>query len=167
MKPILPILSPSFVSRFWSHVDMGAQDQCWPWTGMKDRQGYGILKARPYIYRAPRVSWAITSGSELPDGMIVCHKCDCPACVNPSHLFIGTNYDNVQDKVSKGRQSHNRNGGTSGEAHPRAKLTESNVIDIRRKYQPYKTTAKMLSKEYGVSEREIKSIVYRETWSHI
>jgi hypothetical protein len=165
MKPIIPILGKKFAERFWSHVN---RDQnCWIWNGNKDRQGYGIVRARPRLYRAPRVAWVIANGLEIPEGMMVCHRCDNPSCVNPSHLFLGSNDENIHDKVGKNRQSHARNTGSKGEKHPRARLSEKDVMEIRAKYQPFLVTAKMLAKEFDISEREIRSIIYRENWSHI
>ncbi len=170
MKPILPILKqrPHFAKRFWEHADVVVHgfDLCWNWKGMKDRQGYGMIKVRPKMYRAHRVAWVIINKEEIPDGFQVCHKCDNPSCVNPTHLFLGINADNVRDKVSKGRQSH-AGKGSKGELHPRAKLTEKEVLEIRRQYIPNWVTARDLAFRFGVSEREIRAIIYRQVWTHI
>lgn len=166
MKAISPVLTEKVKSRFLSHVKIGTAQDCWEWAGHKDYQGYGIVKVRPKLYRAPRMAWVIANGTEIPDGMMVCHTCDNPSCVNPHHLFLGLNEENVKDKVAKGRQSR-AGKGSPGESHPRAILKESQVLEIRKRYLPHRITAKMLASEYGVSEREIRSIVYCENWKHL
>lgn len=74
---------------------------CWLWTSGWDKAGYGQASDN---VRAHRLAWQMYFG-EIPDGLLVCHSCDTPCCVNPSHLFLGTPHDNMRDKVSKGRQA--------------------------------------------------------------
>ncbi len=91
--------------RFWPKVDKRGDDECWEWTGGRHPSGYGQIwiggKYGSHIY-AHRASWEI-NGHKIPDGMCVLHHCDNPPCVNPAHLFIGTQADNMRDKQAKGR----------------------------------------------------------------
>lgn len=88
--------------KFWARV--AKADGCWVWTGAKDKNGYGTFSpsAATGQLRAHRVSWQIHRGT-IPTGMSVCHHCDNPECTNPEHLFVGTNKDNMEDKIRKGR----------------------------------------------------------------
>ena len=96
---------------------------CWLWFKGVNHAGYGVT----HKGLAHRLSWTAFRG-EIPGGMHVLHKCDTRCCVNPNHLFLGTNYDNVQDKIRKGRPM----GGAGGSKNPSAKLNEEDVACIRR-----------------------------------
>ncbi len=93
-----PATPPS--ARFWQKVQKG--DGCWEWQGSRNKLGYGITSLRGRAIRAHRVSWEIVNGP-IPDGLLVCHRCDNPACVRPDHLFLGTQIDNLRDMRTKGR----------------------------------------------------------------
>ena len=95
------------VANFWRMVDVGEPDECWPWTGGGDR--YGKIKVRRMSVSAHRFAWQVANGP-IPDGMSVLHTCDNPPCCNPSHLFLGTNSDNMRDMVTKGRRPRNAKG---------------------------------------------------------
>lgn len=111
----MPNASQSVVSisekdkaRFWAKVDIRGEDECWEWTATKTLKEYGRIRIGGKFSLSHRVSFVIAH-SEIPIGMFVCHSCDNPSCVNPAHLWIGTNYDNVQDMIRKGRNSKGEN----------------------------------------------------------
>jgi len=86
--------------RFWARIEKG--NDCWPWKSRTDKDGYGKVHWAGESNRAHRVAWEITNGP-IPDGLLVCHSCDNPPCCNPSHLFLGTNAENMRDASAKRR----------------------------------------------------------------
>lgn len=122
---------------------------CWRWTGWL-RNGYGVIQVRRKRLIAHRVSWEVHRGP-IPAGLCVLHRCDNPACVNPEHLFLGTQADNNHDMATKGRAKP-----PSGERHFRAKLTDAQVLEIAR--QPATETAPAVASRYGVNAETIRRI---------
>lgn len=146
---------------FWSLVDRREQHACWAWLGDRSPDGYGKFRYKSKYALTHRLAYEFTNGP-IPQGMLICHKCDNPSCVNPNHLFVGTYQDNVDDMIAKGRQKK-----ALGENAGRAKLTEVQVMEIRKRYAAGDATTVSLGVEYGVDASTIGSAVKRETWKHI
>jgi hypothetical protein len=149
-------------SRFWSYVEK--TEDCWLWTRSKNRKGYGRFCACPIanghaIVGAHRFAYEITYGP-IPAGMFVCHRCDVPSCVRPSHLFLGTDRDNIQDASHKGRMCH-------GEENHLHKLTAEQVLEIRSIYAEGERSTQSIGDSFGVSRAAIRLIVKRINWKHI
>lgn len=152
------------IERFWSrvHKDNNHPKGCWEWDA-PTRTGYGqfgitVRKSVVKMLSAHRASWILTYGN-IPKGLHVLHHCDNPKCVNPNHLFLGTNLDNILDKVRKNRQ-------TKGEQNGRAKLTWEQVREIRKRYRrnSRKSGTVALAREYGVTNALIGKIIRNELW---
>jgi hypothetical protein len=109
---------------------------------------------------AHRLSYELTYG-EIPDSMEVCHKCDNPCCVNPSHLFLGTRQDNIDDRERKGR-----NNPPKGPANAKTKLTAEKVLEIREK-RSQGVSFEKLAKEYGVCKKTIQDAVSGKNWAYL
>lgn len=132
---------------------------CWLWRGPRDGAGYGVVRVDGESRRAHRVSWELHRGP-IPAGMLVCHRCDNPPCVNPDHLFVGTHGDNQADKVAKGRQAR-------GAAMPNAVLTEPMVVEIRSLISDGELTQQEIAHRFGVSVGAVFSIAHGRGWKHV
>jgi hypothetical protein len=150
--------------RFWSKVEK--TETCWLWTGCRNSQGYGqiYIKSNTHAW-AHRVSYELTYGS-IPNGLCVCHRCDNPQCVNPAHLFLGTIADNNRDMAAKGRMwLQRRPQDVAGERNPAAKLCESQVAEIRRRFAQGGITRTALAREYGVHKGTVGRIISGSYWT--
>ena len=143
-------------------------DGCWLWKGHIKKNGYGTfwLKAEKKPVHAHRYAYTNFVGV-IPDGLCVLHHCDNRSCVRPEHLFLGTLSDNMQDCVAKGRlvSGWHLNGAGEGERAPNAKLTQSQVDDIRKRYAAGGVYQRELAEEYGVNDPEISRIITHKRWA--
>jgi hypothetical protein len=140
-------------TRFFDKVIDDANG-CHIWTACRNKAGYGMFGIEGRIYLAHRLAWEWENGP-IPDSMHVCHACDVPACVNTSHLFLGTQADNMADKVRKGRDLR-------GERHCRAKLSAAQVRQIR---SIINMTHKEIALLFGVSRSAITRIRNFTYWN--
>lgn len=149
--------------RFLSHVKV--TQSCWLWEGSKSHGGYGFIRVNGETMQTHRVSYQLFKG-EIPEGLFVLHTCDVPACVNPSHLKLGTHQDNMADMMSKGRQAKGEDIAKkiSGENSPSAKLTRAQVEEIRRLVEQEGKTQLEVANRYGLRQSTISNIILRITW---
>lgn len=145
-----------FQKRFWESVEIRDLESCWIWTAARSTAGYGVIYRDGKLVGAHRASIEL-DGRDIPEKWFACHRCDNPPCVNPSHLFAGTPRANMIDKVSKNRHAH-------GDNHPSSKLSDADIIEIRKKYSAGEWQSD-LAKSYGVHPSHIHNIVnnYRRT----
>jgi hypothetical protein len=150
------------IARFWSYVDRGDPEDCWPWlrNAHGGQMGYGRFKSRGVNRAAHRVAWELTNGP-IPEGIFVCHHCDNPPCCNPAHLFLGTQAENLSDRDQKGRAVYKR-----GEQNGGAKLTEAQVLSIRQQVAAG-DSQRSVATRLGVSQGLVQMIVRRKVWTHI
>ena len=182
-RPLIPA-----TDRFWSHVEK--TDECWIWTGRVNNQGYGQLSipgGKRYIL-AHRFSYELVHGAIMPT-VFCLHRCDRPTCVNPAHLWLGSQTDNIRDMIDKGRsraqrypvQDHperyargERNGTHThpekvvrGEQSGMAKLTDAIVREIRQMHTSKQWTRKQIGARFGVGKSTIDKVLARQVWKHV
>ena len=158
--------------RFWEKVDKKSDDECWEWQASRNYKGYGefwFSGRGGKKTRAHQISWILNNG-DIPDGLFVCHHCDNPGCVNPKHLWLGTNRDNILDAKRKGRlKRENPLCGTDhsqyGTKHWANKLTEDNVREIRKLCKGGKHTFREIGKMFGVTQGLINNIKHGRKWA--
>lgn len=143
-------------SRFWAKV--AKTDDCWLWQGTTASDGYGVFGIKGRYLKAHRMSYALAYGP-IPDGLLVCHRCDVRACVRPDHLFLGTNDDNSKDMVAKGRSPR-------GEQVTIAALTEPTVREARALYQQG-FQCSVLARKYHVNWSTMYRALTRQYWKHV
>lgn len=154
------VKSSTIQDAFYRYIPSQEPDKCWLWRNNPNNYGHFMFNGK--VYKAHRFSYEMYKGP-IPEGLLVCHHCDTPGCVNPEHLFIGTLKDNAIDMVNKGRHKGSAH---SGEKHHNAKLTKEQVILIRKKAENGESI-KNLSNLFGITRSHVQNIVNHIAWKHI
>jgi len=140
-------------TRLLEKADVGDTDECWQWCGATFQHGYGQVRRKnldtSLAHRA-----VFMEEVEDPGDQYVLHHCDNPRCVNPNHLYLGDQRDNMKDMHDRGRSND-----PSGEEHGRAKLTDDEVDEVVEKYENTQVTQTELADEYGVTQGRISEVV--------
>ena len=147
-KPGRTRISYMSLSERLTHYSRPGENGCVLWTGYLNRSGYGVVGYNYKSILAHRAAWEVSRGA-IPEGLLVCHTCDVRNCINPDHLFVGTNADNMVDKIKKGRAW--------------SKLSPIEVAEIRA--NPGVT--KPFMRKFGVSGTIIRKIRSGEDWKHL
>ena len=161
LREVVRVMRKTLEERFWEKVDVKGPDECWEWTACKIKDGYGHIRGggdSQKLLLAHRISWEIHNGP-IPKGMQVHHHCDNPGCVNPAHLWTGSQADNIRDRDEKGRQIHPR-----GEAHGRTHQSEQTVREIRTLAREERLTQQEIGARYGIASSTVNSIKTGENW---
>lgn len=146
-------------SSFWKKAKR-ATNGCLEWTKCLHKDGYGQLGYHNQYWLAHRLAWTLRYG-EIPQGMCVCHKCDNPLCIDPDHLFLGTQQENMADMKHKGRRKNVNTGTENG----RAIINQEIANEIRAKYDLGSIKQVDLAKRYGVSQPLISMIIRNKHWA--
>lgn len=153
--------SRTLQDRFWDKVRVSGPDACWNWAGSIVKSGYGSMYcSRAGTDYAHRVSWRLHWGT-IPDGFFVCHHCDNRACVNPAHLFLGTQADNMRDMAIKGRRR-----ALAGAENARAKLVDESIPFVCL-LSHIGLPKKDIGEIFGVSRRTVRAILDGTKWRHV
>lgn len=146
----------------WERLYTGCEvdaNGCWIWMRSVDTSDYGRLYCIGRLLGAHKVSWILHNG-DVPDGVLVLHRCDVRRCVNPRHLFLGTHQSNSDDCIAKGRDKH-----VSGEQHGNAILTMQEIVIIRSRLAAGETQVSV-AKDFGVCQAHVSRIQRGKSWSH-
>lgn len=138
-------------------------ETCWLWNGCLDTGGYGRLRRNGKAISAHRYAWELANG-HIPFDLFVLHTCDVRNCVNPGHLFLGNQSDNMRDREEKGRANRNPR---KGEDYFGSKLSELKVKEIKERYKAGGVTMAELGREYGVSRPAVSLIISGRNWAHV
>lgn len=145
--------------KFWAHTEPELNTGCLLWWGGCHDAGYGRVQFEKRVQPAHRVAWKLTRG-DIPQGLVVCHRCDTPACVNPQHLFLGTHRDNAQDKVRKGRHRFRV---LSGADHPRIGTTLEQAQFVLNRHAAGETAAS-IARSLGIAVWVARNVIHGRSW---
>lgn len=152
--PDRPEIHGGLRDRFVSKIDFRATGECWDWHGYK-RRGYGAFFIGGRAFIASRIAWEMVNGRALAKGEVVRHSCDRPSCMNPAHLLVGTQADNMRDKIERGRAVVPL---LRGEKHPQSTISDADAVEIIKKVL-CGGDRRALAKERRISADYISSLV--------
>jgi len=160
------LVRAGFFERYANKIEFGAPSGCWLWAGWNNGRGYGRIEVKGKYRKAHREAYEAIHGEGSANGWQVRHKCDTPECVNPDHLEIGTNADNVRDRQKRGRGFVPR---FKGERCWNAKLTAEDIMAIRKNYvfRHPEFGGAALARRFGVDQTLVSAIVRKKAWRHI
>jgi len=168
-----PVFTKSDMRRFEDKYVRFDDHECWPWVGAQIPSGYGAFVFGGRQHGAHRVAWMMANGA-IPGGMYVLHSCDSPSCVNPSHLRTGTQQENADDCGARGRRACGESlariasaRSRRGEESQNAKLTEAQVLEIRRLRAVGELNAAEFARTVGVHVSTVRLAAIGETWGHL
>lgn len=161
-------LTQKYIDRFFAYFNQGDRNECWLWAENIDKKlldalGYGIFSINQRLFKAHRLSFALYYGF-LEKDKVICHSCDNPRCVNPLHLWAGTQLENVKDR---GLKSRTRTGHIYGEDNKRNKLTKKDVLWIRQNYNPLIWSTRKLAEKFNVCQTLIRNILSKRAWKNL
>lgn len=151
-----------FILEFNKKFTKSSYCKCWEWIASKNRDGYGTVSFNGKVMTSHRVAWIVNNG-KIPLSTNVLHRCDNPSCVNPEHLFLGTQGDNIRDCVQKGRFTRSDRRGEKSAISP---FKNGDILSIRQEAANGKSRSQ-IARERNCSRTSIDSIVNRKTWTHI
>lgn len=165
-------LTDRHIAAFWRKIDKKGDDECWEWKAGKNAAGYGVFMTPFGTRLASRVAWTLAKGN-IPENQCVCHRCDNPACCNPTHLFLGTQADNMRDMVEKGRNARGKKMASAmmatmkrGDQRAHSKLNAEQVIKMRE-LRALGASCRELGEMFGVCAQVVSRIVRRKQWTHV
>lgn len=153
---------------FWDKIAAGGPDECWQWLGGTRRDGYGVFVLCGFRHieeRAHRFMYSLVH-SGIPDGLYVLHTCDNPPCVNPNHLYAGTQLDNMHDCIARNRRPQYYLEPMLGSDHPNSKLTTGDVLTIRARREAGEKLS-VIARDFPISRTTAGLICQRKAWKHV
>ncbi len=167
----LPAISKNVARRFWSKIQKGSHDACWPYTGTLTTSRHGRFKIAGVSYSPHRISWQLANGP-IPVGLYICHRCDNPPCCNPRHLVAETARWNAMDAVRKGRMTHpimteSRRRALCGESSATAVYTEIQILEMHRLHNQDGLSGYAIAKRLGKHKGHIYDILKWRYWGHL
>lgn len=162
-------MRPNTITSFWLRVDKNGPipphcselGPCWTWLTRTQSRRYGSFSINQKTWVAHRFAYFVSCGT-IPQDRDICHHCDNPSCVNPAHLFPGTEAENTADMIAKGRNAR-----LKGSANPAAKINEEVVRAIRDEYKTEHTPQRSLAKRYNLSQSQVNEIILFKSWAHV